>query len=92
MDAADHVSEVAHAQVHTTGLAEEAIVKFLLVHLGVLRSVANALSVFLFSVASPHTVNGLFACKEVSRACLKHGGMAYIHSNLVVLALSVSVT
>ncbi len=92
MDAADHVSEVAHAQVHTTGLAEETIVKFLLVHLGILRSVADALSVFFFSVASPHGVDGLFAGKEVSRACLEHGGMAYIHSDLVVLALSVSVT
>lgn len=92
VDAADHVSEVAHAQVETTGLTEETIVKFLLVLLGVLGGIADALTIFFFGVASPHAVNGLFACKEVSRTLLEHCGVAHIHSDLIVLALSVSVS
>ena len=92
MDAADHVSEVGHAQVQSTGLTEETIVKFLLVLLGVLRGITDALTIFLFGVASPHAIDGLFAGKEVSRTLLEHCGMAYIHSDLIVLALSVSVS
>ena len=92
MDAADHVGEGSHAEVHATGLTEETIVKFLLVLLGVGRSVADTLSIFLFGVASPHAIDGLFAGKEVSRPLLEHGGMAHINTNSIVLALLVSVS
>ena len=73
-------------------MTEKAVVKFLLVDLGVFGSIADTLAIFLFSVTSPHAVDGLFACKEVSRVLLKHCGMAHIHSNLIVLALLVPVT
>ena len=60
--------------------------------LGVIRCVTNRLSVLLLSVASPHAINRYLARKEVVRPLFKHCRMAEFHSDLVILAVSVSVT
>ena len=60
--------------------------------LGVLRGVANRLPILLFCVASPHTVNGYLASKEIVRTLFEHCGVTELYSNLIILAIPVSVS
>ena len=60
--------------------------------LGVIRCVANRLPILLLSVASPHTVDGYLACKEIVRTLFKHCGVTELYSNLIILAIPVSVS
>ena len=92
VDGAHHVSEVVHAQVHPGALAEQAVVQVFLIWLGDGRRVSDRLTVFTFSIAVPHLIQGLFAGQKVIRLVLGHLRVADFHSDAVVLALSVSVT
>ena len=60
--------------------------------LGVIRGVANRLPILLLCVASPHTVDGYLACKEIVRTLFEHGGATELYSNLIILAIPVSVS
>ena len=91
VNSAYHVAEVAHAHIESTGIAEQAIIELSLVPLRVVGSVANRLTILLFSVAAPHRINRLLARKEVVRASLEHLHLADIDTDLVVLAVAVTV-
>tara|TARA_B110001450_G_scaffold221793_1_gene218037 strand:+ start:30 stop:365 length:336 start_codon:yes stop_codon:yes gene_type:complete len=80
VDGSNHVSEVILAKVHAGTLSEHAVVKVLLVLLSVVWGISNALTVFLFSVASPHTVDRLFTSQEIISFVFKHLGMANINT------------
>ena len=92
VDGADHVSEVIHAQIHAGALTEQAVVQVFLIWLRHGRGVSDRLTVFTFSIAVPHLIQGLFASQKVIRLVLGHLSVADFHSDTVVLALSVSVT
>merc|ERR1712151_208335 len=92
MDRSHHVCEVTHAHVQDRSFSEHAVIELGLVSLGVIRCIANRLSILLLCVASPHTVNGYLACKEVVRALFKHFCMTQLHTNLIILAILVSVS
>ena len=92
VDGADHVSEVIHAQIHAGALTEQAVVQVFLIWLRHGRGVSDRLTVFTFSIAVPHLIQGLFASQKVIRLVLGHLGVADFHSDTVVLALTVSVT
>ena len=65
VDSSDHARERFHAEVHAGSLSEEAIIEPFLVNLGVVWRVPDRLTVLFFCVASPHSVDGLFAGQEV---------------------------
>ena len=92
VDGAHHVTEVVHAQVHPGALAEQAVVQVFLIWLGHGRRVSDRLTVFTFSIAVPHLIQGLFAGQKVICLILGHLRVAHFNSDAVVLALSVSVT
>ena len=81
-----------HAQIHAGALTEQAVVQVFLIWLRHGRGVSDRLTVFTFSIAVPHLIQGLFASQKVIRLVLGHLGVADFHSDTVVLALSVSVT
>ena len=80
VDRSNHITKVVLAKVHARTFSEHAVVKLLLVFLSVVRGVSNTLTVFLFSVASPHTVDRLFTSQEIISFVFKHLGMANINT------------
>jgi len=91
VNGANHVAEMGHADVEAASVSEETGVEIFLVTLGVGGRVANRLSVFLLGVAAPHRVDGLLAGQKVVRTCRDHLHVADVDSDLVVLAVSVTV-
>ena len=65
MDRSDHVAELAHADVETGGVAEQAVVELGFVGLGVCWCITNRLTILIFSVAAPHSIYWLLASQEV---------------------------
>lgn len=80
VDRSNHVAKVRHAEVHATALSEQAVVEFMLVLFGVVRGISDALAVLLLGVASPHSVDGLFASQEIISFIFEHLSMAHINS------------
>ena len=64
------------AQVHAGSLPEETVVELLLVLLSVVRRIPNRLTIFLLSVAAPHTIDWGFAGQEVVTLLFQHLGVA----------------
>ena len=89
MDASNHVCEVVHAQIETTGLSEQAVVKHLLVGFRIVWGFPEGCAVLFLSVTAPHAIDRFLASEEVVATLSKHLGMADFHSNLIKLALSV---
>jgi hypothetical protein len=56
---------VAHAYIESRSLSEKAVVELLFILLGVVWGLSDRLTVFSFSVASPHSIDGFLASKEV---------------------------
>ena len=88
----DHVAKLAHANVETGGVAEEAVIELGFIRLCISWCISDGVSILALGVASPHSVDGLLAGKEVVSTSLKHFRMTYVHSDLKVLAVAVSVT
>ena len=88
----DHVAKLAHANVKTGGIAEQAVIELGLIGLRICWRIPDRVSILALGVASPHGIDGLLAGQEVVRAILKHFRMAHFHTNLKVLAVTVSVT
>jgi hypothetical protein len=65
VDRSYHISEVRHAKVQASSLAEQTVVKLSLVFFCIGRGVPNRLTILLLCVASPHGVNGVFARQEI---------------------------
>ena len=65
VDRSDHISEVVHADISTRGISKQAVVELLLKWLGVIWGISYALTILLFSVASPHSIDWFFASQEV---------------------------
>ena len=92
IDGADHVREVAHAQVDSAGLAEKAVVEVLLIGLGDGGGFTDRVAVLTLCVAVPHGVQGLLASKEIVSLILHHLGVADLNTDSVIGALTVAVT
>ena len=83
---------MTHAEVKAGCLSEEAIVKLALVGFGDLRGITDGVTIFAFSVACPHAVEGLLASEEVVSLVEAHLGVADFNTHSVVSALLVAVT
>jgi hypothetical protein len=92
MNRADHVSELTHADIHARSISKQAVVEFGLVRLRVVGGITDWLSILVLCVATPHSINWLFAGQEVVRSGLEHSSMANINTDSVVFAVTVSVT
>ncbi len=92
VNSAHHVAKMTHADVHSTGISEEAVVELGLVRFGVLGGVTNRHAVLLFSVATPHSVDGFLASQEVVSSILQHLHVANVHTDGEVFAVAVTVT
>ena len=91
VDASEHVSEVVHAQVKATGFSEETVIEVLFVLLGVVRCIAEGVSVLVICVTAPHAVDWLLAGEEVVAFLLQHLSVADLNTDLVELAVPVFV-
>ena len=92
MNRPDHPAKVLHANVKSCRFSKHTVVELLFVLLCELRSLPNALTVLFFGVATPHSVDGLLAGKEVICVLKEHASVADIDADLVVLALAVTVS
>ena len=92
MNCTNHVAKVAHAHVEAGGVAEHAIVELGLIRLSISWRISDRVSILALSVATPHSVDGLLAGQEVVRSLLKHFRMTHVHTDLKVLAVTVSVS
>ena len=65
VDSSHHIVEVVHADICSASFSEKAIVEFPLVLFCVVWGIPDRVAILLLRVASPHTVDGLFAGKEI---------------------------
>ena len=91
VDRTNHVAKVPNANIETGSVAEHAVVELGFIRLCISWRISYGVSILALGVASPHRVDGLLAGKEVVSTSLKHFRMTYVHSDLKVLAVAVSV-